>query len=65
MPTKVTRRNLARLASASLLAAPARPQQPAADDDLEIQRQNLRRNREQLAKVTLPIAVEPAFTFKA
>lgn len=65
MPRKVTRRSLALIASVPVLAEPARPQQPAADDDLEIQRQNLRRNREQMARVAVPIATEPAFTFKA
>lgn len=65
MPAKVTRRRLGVLAAAPLLPQPVPAQQPAAEDDLEIQRQNLRRNRELMAKAALPRHVEPATTFKA
>lgn len=67
MAAKVTRRQLAILGGLPLVSAPGVDAQatPPADDDLSIQRENFRRNREQLAKVKLPIETEPAFTFKA
>lgn len=64
MPAKVTRRLLASLAAAPLLPQ-ASAQQPQAEDDIEIQRQRLRRNVEQMAKVKLPMSTEPATVFKA
>lgn len=63
MAAKVTRRRLAILAGAPL-AQPV-PAQQEAGDDLTIQRRNLERNREALAKAELPISTEPAFVFKA
>jgi hypothetical protein len=63
MSAKVTRRRLALLAGAPL-AQPAAAQQPEAEDDLAIQRRNLQRNRETLAKSPLPMSTEPAFIFK-
>ncbi len=56
---------MAALAGVPLLVEAAQAQTPGSEDDLEIQRQNLRRNREQMAKVTLPMAMEPATSFKA
>jgi hypothetical protein len=67
MAANVTRRQLAALAGLSLVPAeqaPAQPPQPS-EDDLAIQRETLRRNRELMAKVNVPAALEPAFTFKA
>lgn len=64
MAAKVTRRRLATLAAA-LPVASAPAQQPPAEDDLQIQRQTLQRNRELMAKVALPMLLEPAITFKA
>lgn len=62
----MTRRRLAAAAAAPLLvSAPAKAAQAPGDDDLAIQRENLRRSREALRKVKLPMAVEPAFQFKA
>jgi hypothetical protein len=69
MAAKISRRQLATVASASLAASSlaAAQAQPAAqsEDDLAVQRESLRRNREQLAKVKLPMDTEPAFQFKA
>lgn len=66
MAADVTRRQLAALAGLSLgpagQALAQAPQQ--TEDDLTIQRENLKRNRELLAKVNVPIALEPAVTFK-
>ncbi|MBI3682910.1 MAG: hypothetical protein HY235_21260 [Acidobacteria bacterium] len=61
MTARVTRRRLAALAAGATAIAPA---QTPVEDDLTIQRENLRRNREQLAKTQLPMATEPAFIFK-
>lgn len=62
----ITRRNLVMIAA----ALPAAGQQPAAapatpDDELKSARQNFRSAAEQLAKVKLPMATEPATRFKA
>ncbi|MCS7024511.1 MAG: hypothetical protein NZV14_06900 [Bryobacteraceae bacterium] len=67
MAAKVTRRQLAVLAALPLGAAESlQPQgQPLLEDDLAAQRETLRRNREQMAKVSLPMGVEPAVIFKA
>jgi len=66
MAADVTRRQLAALAGLSLSpAGQALAQAPQqTEDDLTIQRENLKRNRELLAKVNVPIALEPAVTFK-
>ncbi len=70
MSAKMSRRRLAAMASSTLALASSQATaqvQPAAqsDDDLGVQRDNLRRNREQLQKVKLPMETEPAFMFKA
>lgn len=67
MAANVTRRQLAALAGFSLIPAEQAPAQPPqqTDDDLTIQRETLKRNRELMAKVNVPIALEPAVTFKA
>jgi len=64
MAAKLTRRKLA-LAAVPLLSSSAPAQTPPVEDDLTIQRQNLQRWRDQMSKVKLPIATEPAFVFKA
>jgi hypothetical protein len=66
MAVKVTRRHLAALAAAPLAQAPLPAQaQAPAEDDLTIQRDNLKRWREQLSKSKVAMAVEPAIVFKA
>jgi hypothetical protein len=68
----VTRRTLTRLVAAAV-ATPltpavtqAAPQaSPAESDDDRSARELLRSNAQQLAKVSLPMATEPAFRFKA
>lgn len=65
----VTRRKLAQMLAAGVpiaAAAPAQTPDPAeADDDLKIQREQMRNNAQQLAKVALPMATEPAVHFRA
>jgi hypothetical protein len=66
MAVKVTRRHLAALAALPLAETPPSAQgQASTEDDLAIQRENLKRWREQMAKLKLPIATEPATVFKA
>jgi hypothetical protein len=64
----VTRRTLARLLAATV-AVPvteATAQTPASEsDDDKSAREQMRNNAQQLAKVSLPMATEPAFRFKA
>ena len=62
---KVTRRTLGRmLGSAAALPLIAEPQDNA-DEESRSAQEALRNNAQQLAKVPLPMATEPAFTFKA
>jgi hypothetical protein len=63
----VTRRKLAQMLAAGVPIAAATAQTPApaeADDDLKIQRDQMRNNAQQLAKVALPMATEPAVHFR-
>lgn len=65
---KINRRQWAAIvagsgASAQTPPPSAAPQTPAAE--LDAARAQLRANLDQLAKVKVPMAVEPAFTFKA
>jgi hypothetical protein len=65
---KLTRRKLASvLVSATALAAqqpqPAPP--PAPADDLKAARDRLQSNAASLAATPIPMAIEPAFQFKA
>ncbi len=62
---RITRRNLVALAAALPAAAQQPPAAPTSDDDLKTARQGYRNNAEQLAKVKLPMATEPATRFKA
>jgi hypothetical protein len=64
---KLSRR---KLAGAMLGSAAAFAQQPApiprnADEELAAAREQLRRSSEALQKYKVPMATEPAFTFKA
>lgn len=69
----VTRRTLAaRLVAATVVvpvaeaAAQAAPQAaPSESDDDKSAREQMRNNAQQLGKVALPMATEPAFRFKA
>ena len=62
---KLTRRELAALAAAPLAAqeAPPLPQTPA--EELKAAQERLRRTTGTLAKSIIPMATEPAFSFKA
>lgn len=63
----VTRRSLARMMAAAAAAAQAGVSQtaPPANADMQAARDQMRANAEQIAKVKLPMATEPAFQFKA
>ena len=66
MAAKISRRRLAALSTLPMLPAQqAQAMQASPQDDLAIQRENLQRWREQMKKVKLPTATEPAFQFKA
>jgi hypothetical protein len=63
---KVTRRSIARmLAAAAAVPQTATPQTPSADADLDAARAQMKTSAQQIAKVKLPTATEPAFHFKA
>ena len=65
---KITRRNLAALAAAAVAASPQATvgQQPASGEDLmKTKRDQMQANATALAAVKVPMAVEPAFQFKA
>ena len=69
----VSRRKLAKILTTATLASqvtqaqtpPAAPAKPAADQDLVQAKAGLRANAAQVARIPLPMAVEPAFRFKA
>lgn len=58
----VTRRDLARVALIAALPAAAQQQSPA--DDLAQLREQAKKNSELLRKIKVPIATEPAFSFR-
>lgn len=62
MGEKMTRRELATI----LVTAPVAvaQTQPAAVDDQQAARDQIRRNAEALTRVALPMTTEPAFQFK-
>ena len=63
---KVTRRQLAAVLASAPLAAQtptAKPETPA--EELKAASDRLRRNTETLSKLPVPMATEPAFSFKA
>jgi hypothetical protein len=68
MTHPVTRRRAGALLFAAPLAASAQapaPNQPEGDADLEDARQQARNNYQAIQRVSLPMTVEPAATFKA
>lgn len=63
---KVTRRSLARmLAAAAAVPQAATSQSPSPDADLDSAREQLKNSAQQIAKVKLSMATEPACHFKA
>ena len=63
---KVTRRSIARmLGAAAAVPQAATSQTPPADADLDSAREQLKTSAQQIAKLKLPTATEPAFHFKA
>jgi hypothetical protein len=68
MSTKLTRRELAAaLSTSAILRAqtPAPPIPSNADEELKAVKDTIRQNSEQLAKVDLPMSIEPAVQFRA
>jgi hypothetical protein len=64
----VTRRSLAKMIAAAAVAprvGVSQTDQPAPNADLESARGQMRTNFQQITKVKLPMATEPAFHFKA
>jgi hypothetical protein len=69
---KITRRTLARMLAATAAVSGAEAQTPSQaspsngiDEDATAARELLQSNARDIAKVTLPMATEPAFRFKA
>jgi hypothetical protein len=62
---KVTRRTLGRMLGAVAAVPLAAMPQGDADEESRSAHEALRTAAEQIAKVPLPAAAEPAFTFKA
>ncbi len=58
---KITRRNLAKV----LLAAPAVPAAFAQASPLQTAKDRTQANSQALAKIDIPMSLEPAFQFKA
>jgi hypothetical protein len=72
MHDTVSRRQLGRILTAAALTtqatpaqAPPAPAKPSADQDLEQAKTQMRANFAAVARVKLPLDVEPAFQFKA
>ena len=65
--TKLTRRNLFATAAVAAAAVAPLPAQTTAskDEDLKSARDTIANNSAQLAKIEIPIATEPAFSFRA
>ena len=62
---KVTRRKLATLLAAAAPALAQAPNAQAPPDELPAARERTQRALEQAAKIKIPMATEPSFTFKA
>jgi hypothetical protein len=63
---KVSRRKLAQILTVGAVTATAQaPPRPDADGDLQSARAELRGSTQAISRVPLPMAVEPAFHFKA
>jgi len=52
-------------AAAAAAAAAQTPSPAESDEDMRAVREQMRNNAQQLAKVSVPMATEPAFHFKA
>jgi hypothetical protein len=68
MPVKITRRALAVGAAVPAALSQAPPPSPAKEDPAELlaaQREQIRRNLEQIRNFKLPTSTEPAFRFEA
>ncbi len=63
----LTRRSLAKALAVAAAVRPSAVAQsaPPVDADLQSARDQMRSNAQQIAKVKLPMATEPAFHFKA
>ncbi len=63
----VTRRNLFATITASAMTAAAQqaPPSPAADEELQVARERIRRTAETLGSIQIPTETEPACQFKA
>jgi hypothetical protein len=61
---KLTRRKLAAALIAPAAAAQAQTQTPPRDE-VEAARARLKTNAETIAKVEVPMSIEPAFSFRA
>jgi len=65
-PSRMTRRQLAGAILATAAAAQTPPSAPATPDaELQAARERNQRTAEELAKVQVPMAAEPAFHFTA
>ena len=62
---KLTRRKLAATLVTAAAVPAQTPQPAAADDDLKTARDRLRANAAAVAGKEVPMAIEPAFQFKA
>jgi hypothetical protein len=62
---KVTRRSLAQMLAVAAVPQTGSSQEPPSNEDLTSARDQMRTNIQQIAKVKLPMATEPAFHFKA
>ena len=67
MQHRITRRALAGIVTAVAAAAqqPPAPLPTTPDEELDAARAAVRRNLDQIARVKLPQAIEPAVSFKA
>ena len=61
----VTRRELALIAAAAALPAAKAEPQEGTEEETRSAHATLRRNAEQIDRIDVPVAVEPAFHFKA
>jgi hypothetical protein len=62
---KVTRRSLAQMLAIAAVPQTGSSQEPPVNEDLNSAREQMRTNIQQIAKVKLPMATEPALHFKA
>ena len=62
---EVTRRSLAQMLAMAAAGGRASAQAPESNPDLEQAREQMRGNAQQIAKIKLPRATEPACHFKA